>query len=236
MYYLRQDQALRLAQLSVITAGVKDRATLQHVELSFRKDEIVAVATDAFRLAIYVFDVLDDQPDVREQITIRVPGKQLADTIKAAYKMMPKAKDTDTRISLLPYHDDDDGTDNLNIAGMWGTQTPEFFVTDTLQGAKWVNWLPIMNGHPIDATDYPRVARVPQDMTLPAFAGSYLADISKLLGPTVVTRRPMEPVQLVSIAPDGSTDKGRRRPWAFLASTPGSSLVYVQMPKVPVRG
>lgn len=230
-YTLTKDQALRLAQMHIVSST--HRPTLMHMELRFETDRIVAIASDAYRLAVYVFETHDDdQVSNRPEVTVHVPAKEFSDTIKAVLKFAPKGTVKDLqRITLLPYHDDNNGTDNIDVSGVWDRNAPEITVTDTLQGVRWVKWESLFRGQSFNGLDASTIQEAPEGTRLPSFNSQYLADLPKLLGPTAATRNPMEPIQMAA-AFNGITDpeKGNLLPWLFYARTRGSGLSYLQMP------
>ena len=229
-YTLKKDQALRLAQMYVCAST--DRPTLMHMELRFESERIMAVVSDAYRLAVYVFDTHDDEQDPdRSEVTVHVPAKELSETIKSVLKFAPKGVNAEQRITLLPYHDANMGTDNIDVSGAWDRNAPEITVTDSLQGAKWVNWESLFRGQVFNGIDAPIEQEAPEGTRLPSFNSGYLADLPKLLGPTIAIRKVMEPVQLaVAFNTDDKPERGHLLPWLFYARTFGSALAYLQMP------
>ena len=214
VFTLNRGDALRLATMEHIASKDGARPTIQHVQLAFDKNALVAAATDSYRLAIMSIDNTNAMHSSYPVVTVTVPAKEFAGAIKTMTKL-----DKTADIVLVP--SDEHGL-QVTVTGDFD-EAPNLVVKDTTGVSEWINWDTLFNGQ--DSDGRVRYGKdeymvTPDAMTLPAFQPKFLADWYKLMGPTQAARNDMLPTQMTHLL--GSSDhesRGAWRPWAFVTAT-----------------
>ena len=230
VFTLKRNDALRLAAMEHIASGDSARPTIQHVQLTFDKNALVAAATDSYRLAVMHIDNTNTMHSSYPVVTVTVPAKAFATTIKTMVKLGKTAD-----IVLVP--SDEYGL-QVTVTGDF-EEAPNLVVKDETGASEWLNWEPLFNGQ--DSDGRVRYSKdeymvTPDAMTLPAFQPKFLADWYKLMGPTQAARNDMLPTQLTHLlSSDGDADRGMWKPWAFVTATKtrNMGISMLLMPVLP---
>ena len=232
-FTLTRENALRLAQVAVVANKDDGRPLLEHVQLTFSKGVLTAIATDSYRLVVY--SITDSKAHETElDITVQVPAKEFSEVIKNTLKMASKDH-KGQGVTLIP---DNSYHQQVDVNGDW-PNGPESTVIDETGGSKFPNITSLFGDQPIDGRlryDFTMYDDIGEGTTLPAFRAGFMADIDKLSGTTVALKKGMMPWQMTWVGNTGNKpERGGWKPWAWSTKSKDNSLgiTYLLMPVSP---